>query len=380
MAALVGRVREWLSGSALPLWSSVGVDAEQGGFTERLSLEGQPDFDAAKRVRVQARQIYVFSHAATLGLSPNGVDIARTGYDFLMAHALPDGIEAGFVHSLDRRGAVRDAKRDTYDHAFLLFAFSWFYRATARQDVLDVIRGIGDFIWASLRHPGGEGFVVDVNETDALHQNPHMHLFESVLAAYNATGDAVFLDRASELFRLFQERMFDQELGVLREFYDRDWQPAPGDTGQIVEPGHHCEWIWLLKWYADRAGTPLCEEAFRLGTFVEQHGRTADGLLLVDEVWTDGRVKKANTRSWPLTESIKAEIALAEARGVTVGDRVDAMVIALFDTFLDKPIRGAWIDWFDPDGAPLVSAIPASTFYHVFLALSEYLRARASQA
>jgi mannose/cellobiose epimerase-like protein (N-acyl-D-glucosamine 2-epimerase family) len=376
MTDQVRRIRHWLVDAALPLWASAGLDLESGGFSERLLLDGTPDFAPAKRVRVQARQIYVFSHAKLLGLMPDGDAVAAQGHMFVMRHGFPDGVAGGVVHALERDGSVCDAKRDTYDHAFLLFALSWFYRASGRADVRDTILALGDAIWTILRHPGGQGFLVDDQGSDALHQNPHMHLFEAVLAAYDATGEAVFLRRARELFGLFRERMFDPKLGVLREFYDADWQPAPGEAGQIVEPGHHCEWVWLLKWYADRVGEPLCDEARRLHAFVERHGRPSGGVLLCDELWTDGTVKKTSTRSWPQTEAIKAEIALAEAQGQILGSRTDQIVDILFGVFLERPVRGGWIDWVDVEGVPLVQTIPSSTFYHVFLSFAEYMRVR----
>ena len=373
---LPDRVRRWLADDALPLWARIGVDHERGGFVERLTLAGMPDLAAPKRVRVQARQIYVFAHAHLLGLMPGADAIATQGHEFVMRHGFLGDIAGGVAHSLERDGTVRDAKRDTYDHAFLLFALSWFYRASGRADVRETILAFGDAIWSLLRHPGGHGFAIDDQGGNELHQNPHMHLFEAVLAAYDATGETVFLARARELFELFRTRMFDPELGVLREFYDADWRPMAGEAGRIVEPGHHEEWVWLLQWYAVRAGEPLAEEAVRLFSFAARHGRPAGGPLLCDELWIDGSVKRASTRSWPQTEAIKAEIAIAEARGEPLGTRADAIVEALFETFLDKTVPGAWIDWVDTDGAPLVHAIPASTFYHVFLGLSEYLRAR----
>lgn len=369
------RLLRWLQDSALPLWSTVGVDGEYG-FVERLTREGVPDFAAPKRLRVQARQIYVFSHAHLLGLIPNGHEVATLGHDFVMRHGFPDGVAKGAVHALGRDGSLHDLKRDTYDHAFLLFALSWYYRASGRPETRSTIRQLGDAIWTILRHPSGAGFAVDDSGLVDLHQNPHMHLFEAVLAAYGATGDEAFLERARELFALFRSRMFDAERGVLREFYDARWHPAAGEAGQFVEPGHHCEWIWLLKRYADCTGETLCEEAYRLSAFVERYGRPNGEVLLCDELWIDGRVKKPSTRSWPQTEAVKADIALAEARGEPLGSRADATVHVLLDTFIDRWIEGAWIDWVDVDGTPLVQAIPASTFYHIFLAASEYLRAR----
>lgn len=375
MHSNVVRIRSWLSDAALPLWSDVGVDRKNGGFVERLTLSAEPDLAVTKRLRVQARQIYVFSHASLLGLNENAAETASQGYRFLIENGCPDGVEAGFVHALHRDGAVADDRRDSYDHAFILFALSWYHRATGDPAIPALLRRVTDAIWQLLRHPGGEGFLIDTRGSLELHQNPHMHLFEAVLAAFEATQDAWFLDRANELFTLFRTRIFDREHGVVREFHDAQWQPLAGGPGRIVEPGHHCEWVWLLKRHADRTGTTLCEEAWQLFDFAERHGRPRGSVLLCDQLRADGSLLKASTRSWPQTEAIKADIAIAECRQETPGARTDAIVDALFGHFLDSAPKGGWIDWIDADGAPLVQAMPASTFYHLFLAFSEYLAA-----
>jgi mannose/cellobiose epimerase-like protein (N-acyl-D-glucosamine 2-epimerase family) len=257
-----------------------------------------------------------------------------------------------------------------------LLAWSWFARATGRDDVRRAVAELADATWALLRHPSGTGFVVDDQGTPGFHQNPHMHLFEAVLAAWEATGDPIFLDRARALFELFQQRLFDRRVGVLREFYDDSWAPATGSIGQVVEPGHHAEWVWLLKQFAQAVGEPLCDEAVQLYAFVERHGRNHAGTLLVDEVRPDGTVAKSSTRSWPQTEALKAELVMARLQESASPARSDAIVATLFDRFLSHPVPGCWIDWIDADGRPLVDRVPASTFYHIFLSLSEYLRAR----
>lgn len=367
------RIRTWLSDAALPLWGNYGVDREGGGFVERLNLATEPDWAATKRVRVQARQIYVYAHAALLGLYPQAIDVAAQGYRFLLAHALPDGLEAGFIHAVTRDGRVCDARRDSYDHAFILFAFSWYARASQDRGVTALLRPLAEVIWRLFRHPSGAGILIDTSGTLELHQNPHMHLFEALLAAYDTTNDAWFLERAGEMNLLFRTRMFDQSSGVLREFYDQTWRPVAGERGDVVEPGHHCEWIWLLKRYADRISAPLCDEAIRLFDYVERHARTRDAMLLCDQLRSDGSVIKADTRIWPQTEAIKADIALAETRGSRIGPRTDTIVDDVFMRFLNPAVPGGWIDWTDAYGEPLVRFMPASSFYHIFLAFSEYL-------
>lgn len=369
-------ITSFLRDRALPLWASTGFDFENGSFVERLDAIGAADFGAPKRLRVQARQIYVYAHATMLGLWPEGSTLALRAFEFIDRHGRASDRADGFIHSVTREGQQLDTRCDSYDHAFLLFAFSWLYRATGEVAVRRAMDDVTATIDTHLALPGG-GVAVDAGADDDAErqQNPNMHLFEAWLAAAEATGEAQFLARADAQAELFERRLFDADAGVLREFYTADWSPAAGARGAIVEPGHHCEWLWLLKRHADAHRRPVGPEAMRLGEFVDRHGRPGGGILLCDQVTPDGLALQTNTRIWPQTEAIKAEIALAEIRGDQPAPRTDMIVEALFAQFIDRPLPGAWVDWIDPAGAAIGSTIPASTFYHVFLAFSEYLAA-----
>jgi len=362
-----GIIRNWLEQQALPLWADAGVDPA-GGFVECLAADGTPDRAAARRSLVQARQIYTYSHAAMLGLMPDGLSAADQGFAFLMRHCCPDGAANGFVMAVSNAGAVTDPRRDTYTHAFLLFAFSWFYRATGRADVLAAIEGVLAAL-ERLRHPSGLGYLEGDDAVQPRRQNPHMHLLEAFLAAHAATGRPDMLARAGEIHDLFREKFFDGQ--VLREFFTDDLAPAPGEVGDIVEPGHHFEWVWLLRQYDRAAGTDSTPAMRALAGFAQRHGVSSASGLIANEVFSDGRLRNGARRVWPHTEAIKAHVAL--------GDRAaaEAMVRTLFAHFLapqdHRVVPGGWIDRRDAQDAPVAAAMPASTFYHVFLAFAEYL-------
>ena len=98
---IVGILRTLTIEHSLPLWSREGWDPSRGGFVEQLDIEGGADYQAPRRVRVQARQIYCFAKAAQIGWYPEGREIAIKGLDYLLAKAKsPDG-RPGFVHLLD---------------------------------------------------------------------------------------------------------------------------------------------------------------------------------------------------------------------------------------------------------------------------------------
>src|SRR5262245_19768973 len=110
---IVRTLRQWAVVRALPLWSSAGYDHAQGGFQEYLSPDGTPDPSATRRLRVQARQIYVYAHAAELGWYPSGRDIALAGIDFMVEkYRSPEG-RPGYAHLLAPDGSIANSLRDT---------------------------------------------------------------------------------------------------------------------------------------------------------------------------------------------------------------------------------------------------------------------------
>lgn len=371
--AVAERIGSWLAQSALPLWSTAGVDPV-GGFTERLTMEGAPDYAAPKRVRVQARQIYVFCHAELQGLWPGGIECAHRGYEFLMRHAWhPDG-NGGVVCVLDREGRVLDAKRDAYDHAFVLYALAWLYRTTRDADVLTSLDQVVADLDKHLKLPDG-AYLADDTGWPRRWQNPHMHLLEAFIAAYEATGRETFLARAQLIVELFRAHFFDPVQGVLGEYFTPDWKPAPGEEGLSVEGGHHLEWVWLLHRFAKVAQQDVPSEAARLYATARAYSIETDTGLVFDEMSRTHEVRRRTKRCWPQTEALKAEIALAEAEGRPVPSCADEIINALFRYYLDKSVLGGWNDVVDEHNRAISRTIPASTFYHVFLGFSEYLRA-----
>ncbi len=238
-------IRSWMFDKALPFWASHGLDADNGGYVEQLTLDGRDAEVSFKRTRVTARQIYVFSHAAMLGFE-RGNDLAAPGIDFLTQRTW-QGADKGFARTLTRTGAPLDATPDLYDHAFVLFAFAWRHRAMRDATSREWMHRTLDFIESHMRHPSGLGFWHELPAKGWRQQNPHMHLTEACLAAYEATGETRFAETAKKLIDLFGSKFFDLRSGTLAEYFTDDWSRAPGEEGRIVEPGHQLEWAWILN-------------------------------------------------------------------------------------------------------------------------------------
>jgi mannose/cellobiose epimerase-like protein (N-acyl-D-glucosamine 2-epimerase family) len=372
---IVAALRTLMIEHSLPLWSREGWDSSRGGFVERLDSEGRADRLAPRRVRVQARQIYSFALAAQLGWYPQGRDIAMKGLDYLLTKAKgPDG-RAGFVHLLDHDGRVLNPLRDTYDHAFILLALTTVYELSREVRIREEMDSLAAFLNSGLRSPHG-GFIEGIPATLPRRQNPQMHLFEAMIAAFDATHDPAYQQRAGDLFGLFAASLYDARRQALGEYFEEDWSRI---EPLVVEPGHQAEWVWLLKGFERITGCPTGRYRAQLLASALRFVDEATGCL-IDEGDVEGKVRKSTRRLWPQTEIAKAWIAQAEAGEPGAEEEARDALVRLHRHYLSHPVSGGWYDQFDRDGRSLVDAIPASSFYHVICAIAEAERVLGSPA
>jgi mannose/cellobiose epimerase-like protein (N-acyl-D-glucosamine 2-epimerase family) len=363
---IVKTLKAFIVEQSLPLWSREGWDQAVGGFVELLDVEGRANQAAPRRVRVQARQIYCFARVAELGWYPEGLNIANKGLEYLLAKAKsPDG-HPGFVHLLDRDGSTLNTLRDSYDHAFILLALSTLYKVTGDAQIRHEIEALIGFIDADLRSPHG-GFTEGIPPSLPRRQNPQMHLFEAMIAAFDATGDLAFRDRAGELYGLFVANLFDAERDILGEYFEEDWSKIEPVS---VEPGHQAEWVWLLKGFERITACPTGQQRSKLLASALRYRDHETGCL-VDEGDSRGNVRKFTRRCWPQTEIAKAWMAQVEAAEPGAEGEARNALARLHRHYLCHPVQGGWFDQFDRDNRSMVDTIPASTFYHIVCAVAE---------
>ena len=375
-ASCVAAYRGFALGTLLPLCRDRFADAAQGGFFEQLDpATHAPVPLGGKRLMVQCRQLYVLAHAALLGDS-SGREAAGRGYEFLV-RSYRDRAHGGWYFRATDAGEPMDRGKDLYGHAFVLFALAYLHRAFAAPDALALASATYDEIAANMAAPGG-GFW---DRADAAwqpdrairRQNPHMHLLEGLLALHEATGDSWWLTEADRLVRLFLDRFYDPTTGTLGEYFDADWRPDAG-KGNIVEAGHHFEWVWLLHRYRAAGGTaPVAEPSARLFAFADAYGYDPDYGGIHDQTDRAGAPLLTTRRIWPVTEAIKAHAARIEAGQSVPEGQPDRLIAHLFRDFL-RPERQGWIETMTREGTPRQTTLPGSTPYHLFLAAAEASR------
>ncbi|WP_371397188.1 AGE family epimerase/isomerase [Fretibacter rubidus] len=366
-AAETDALLSWLRDAALPFWAEMAIDSK-GGFFEDLALDGTPNTDAVRRVRVQARQIFVYANAHKAGWYDSTAILDRL-YDFLMTYGYrPDGA-AGFVHRIGPDYTVTDAKRDLYDHAFYLLACASLMGcdgATKHDEAAALTDTLLDFI--DVEMGACTGWTEGVPAVLPRRQNPHMHLFETSMALYDVTGESRFMDRAARIYRLFTDHFFDADNHIIREFFDNDWTYADGALGQTAEPGHACEWVWLLGQYEARSGVDTRCYADALYARAFENG----GVFLNDEEDVNDAVRRDTKRLWVQTEVIRAHLAQMEYGNKDAQDKAVAAMAAFRESYLNP--NGTWNDQFDGAGGMIATTIPTSTFYHIYGMITEAVR------
>ena len=367
------RLRRHLLEELLPYWAERGVDRTHGGFHSRLDEQGRPLPDGSKRLLVQTRQIYAFSEAARLG-APFGLDLAARGVAFL-ERAFRDGVHGGWFHTATPEGEPLDRRKDCYGHAFVVFALARYYAASGEAAALARARETAELALARLRDEAHGGYHEVADERWSprgdlpRRQNPHMHWLEALLALHEVAPDAALLAEAERLLALLRARWLDAEHGCLGEFFAADWQRAPGPEGDVVEPGHHYEWSWLLARHAEATGSAAPHpEGERLFAFAERHGTDGSGGVF-DRIDRRGRLLDASQRLWPQTERLKALAVRGERAALA------ASLARVFARYLRA--GGGWTEQLGPDGKPRDGIQNATSVYHVVLALREALEALA---
>ncbi len=367
----IDRCAEHVFQGLIPNWVANGF-TPQGYSLESLTLEWQPNPVGRVRLLTQCRQLYTLCHGTQSGALSGFEDTIAKLFQFIIEHYY---VDHRWIFSLNDDLTVKDTQSDAYALAFVLFSFSHYYQLTQDARALDYIEGTDQFLNDTMRHPAGgyqEAYPVP---TGVRRQNPHMHLLEGFVAAYGVTQDKKYADRIVELCELAHRAFVEPKNNTLREFFNDDLS-LDSETGHLVEPGHHFEWVWLLhQTYAITGREQDLALADRLWQQASQYGMANNGgiynaidgntLLPVDQ----------EKRIWPLTEYLKACCVAA----IPLADKIqridDALRFLEAHYFIDK---GRWIEYLDAQNNSKGYPLPGTTGYHIFLGLAEVLKWRHS--
>ena len=189
--------------------------------------------------------------------------------------------------------------------------------------------------------------------------NANMHGVEALLAAHEATGEALFLDRAGRILDFFIAGQAATNGWRIPEHYDERWQPDPDYAGDPMfrpagtTPGHSFEMARLLLQWWDLAGRP--------GTTAPAQARALVETALADAWLPDGglaytmhgkRIGNPARYWWPVTEAIGALAALIKLDPQPEDEAWYRRLWTFASARLIDHARGGWFPELDADGQP----------------------------
>jgi mannose/cellobiose epimerase-like protein (N-acyl-D-glucosamine 2-epimerase family) len=362
----------------LPTWIATAFDERRGQFVEHLELDGMPQRGGVVRTRTVARQIYVHAHAAALGVAPSSsLEIAEEAFANLHRIAWVEGTRSGYARAFDRISqTVTDPVRDLYDNACVLLALSWLLTATGKDVYRRQIDRTVAAVDKTLNDPFG-GWAEDSNGTLPRRQNPHMHYLEATLALCENNETAAHLKSEKTSFALLQSHFIAGPRGLLHENFGPRWELSDHFGSRSLEPGHMCEWVWLVDRHATLTDTKHAATCADLLSNALTIGRSNGSPFLVDQALATGEPLTQSRRLWPQVEMLKA-LLTQHRRLEDEGYRADAETLAsamLLSYFHDVP-TGCWHDRIDLDDRPAGLTIPASSLYHLWTAVAELIPRR----
>ena len=329
-----------------------------------LDYHGKPMQTAVQELHTTTRLVHSYALGMAQGQT-GAAAIVDQGMAYLANHH-KDPVHGGFVWAMEG-DTVSDGRKLAYGHVFVLLA-----AASAKN----------------VGHPDADALLAEISEVLDLHfwdetagllcdewnrdwtpfstyrgMNANMHGVEAMLAAYEATADVKFLDRAGRILTFFTGKIAPAENWRIPEHYTQDWQIDRAYAGIHMfrpagtTPGHSFELGRLLLQHWDLCGRPETDAPDVARRLIEQALQDA---WLPDGGFTytlnfDGSVADGSRFWWPVTEAIGAISALI----ILDQRQADEIWYRRLWTFAHAHFidhkRGGWFPAIDATGAPTQS-------------------------
>lgn len=302
------------------------IDSE-GGFYHYFKDDGRV-YDASHRHLVSsARFVFNYAMAARHFDRDDYRELARHGLAFLeRQHRDPD--TGGYAWTV-RDGRPEDRTNHCYGLAFVMVANATALMAgieEARETLYRTFDLMEAHLWSEQ-----DGLYKDEASADwgtvppYRGQNANMHGCEAMLAAYEATRDGRFLDRAYTLAKNISVCQADLADGLVWEHYHQDWtidwNYNREDPKHLFRPwgfqiGHQTEWTKLLLILARHRDEPwMLERAQSLFDRALDWGWDDENGGIVYGCAPDGSICDGDKYFWVQAETFAAAALLAEKTG-----------------------------------------------------------------
>lgn len=358
-----------------------------GGFYQYFRDDGDI-CDASRRHLVSSAR-FVFNYAMAYREFGGAAYLRASRHGLRYLREVHRDADTGGYAWTVRDGAPEDRTNHCYGAAFVLLAYAVACAAGIEESAawLEETRGL---LETRFWDPAAGLYRDEADPawrfTAYRGQNANMHLCEALIAAFEATGDGWYLERALLLADNVTRRLAAKSGGLVWEHYDEhwriDWDYNREDPRHLFRPwgfqaGHQTEWAKLLLMLDRHANRDWLVPKARLlfGAAMEKAWDGTNGGIAYGFA-PDGSVCDADRYFWVQAETLAAAAVFAERTGERGWwewyERVWAYA---WRHFVDHE-HGAWYRILDRDNRRYddLKSPAGKTDYHTMGACYEALR------
>lgn len=228
-----------------------------GGYHQNFYDDGSIFEPGRKHLVSSCRMVINLCLAQRIRGDQKYESLWRSGLDFVRkVHKKQD--EPGYHWIVNEREVV-DGTNHAYGLAFVLLMYANTYQngdEGSRKNLYEVWDLLEENFWIESDSIYLDEISADWSiASEYRGQNANMHACEALIAAYEATGDQMFLDRAFLLANRFTLDLADTKTGLIWEHYtphlEQDLEYNRDDPKNLYrpwgfQPGHQTEWTKLL--------------------------------------------------------------------------------------------------------------------------------------
>ncbi|MDI6836704.1 MAG: AGE family epimerase/isomerase [Rhizobiaceae bacterium] len=374
--------RKWLLDRAdelFDLFQFASINPK-GGFFD-LKRDGTPLVadNPVRGIHTAARMVHCFAIGDLFG-RPGSADVVDHGMQFLW-NRHRDQKNGGYFWQVDDNGPV-DAGKQGYGHAFVLLAASSAKivgHPLAEAMLDDVTEILETRFWEDAHGAIAEEFSADWSPVPGYRgQNSNMHLTEALMAAFEATGERHYLDKAERIADLVIRRRAGECDWRVPEHFDENWQLDRDYRGNEMfrpsgtTPGHWLEWARLVLqlWVLGGKRHDWMPEAAR-GLFFQSMSLGWDrihGGFFYTLDWENAPARRSKLW-WPLCEGAGAAHYLAEHLPSDFHEESYRRIWSFIARHSLDRTNGGWFEELTEDLVPATTLFPGKgDIYHALQA------------